>query len=1055
MRKTISIVIVLILLLGLPARLVKADSVKNISVIQNIAVPGDDFIGSISLAEANLYEDDYNSKYLFPMQGICTAGTGKIAVIDNSYGRVHILDGFLDNVLTFGSLSTLIYPTDIDYKEGIFYVSDALNGKVQFFSGNGAFIKTLDAGFLNTPTGITVSKGYLFVSDYFENTIYKLDMNGNIKKTANIDYPGGLASDADGNIYAVSMSGKNVYKFDTDLNILLVVIGEELLFPSDVAIGMGGNIFVSDRGLSRGGTTNGRIVQYSASGKYIKKIGKTAESYYSQQDGALLTPAGIAADMLGNIYVMDAGYYYWDINSDAPFGHSMGSRLSVFSEAGIFLSKKESPQDVNGRLVNPIGATLDENGNIWVVNYGGFTASELVQFSPSGSLVRRIDKLDGDAFPSAYSILSDKAGNIFVGLYGGIAIYGSNGSVKNVLYDDRLGQVGKIIKGIDGYFYATLFDKNSVVKFDYLGNIIQIRSVCKFPSGIAQDSDGNFYIASINDNKIHCFDNTFTEQRTIGEGGGRGTMQFYVPEDVATDKAGNLVVADTENGRISVFSTKGDLLYQSERIFYEITSIEVENGTFLVTDCFHNIIRVLFEDISSSPYDAYFSAHPEAVIARPGEEINITMSVMNVGSNGDGYNISVKEAPEDWDIGVANGSFFLAANESKQINLTIMVPVTAKDGDSVNITLKLMSSHNLIRSVVVTVMISTHLPAKLSIGNSDAMESETTTIPVNITGVENMRGLSFVITYNSNNISIINVEKGELFKDGLIVHKISSEKILVAVSVKGKTAVSGSGNVAFVTVKGEKISVNTLQLQNVIVENVLNERLEILIEKGVFTVKPYLHLNFTDGVTVSNSTFFFTGRVSTGSSLTINGKKINVKADGTFDATVLLSAQQNMITAAAVYAGGEETTITKIVFFKGSLNIVIKLKIGNPYMLVNGTENEIDPGRGTIPVIVNGWDRTVVPIRAIVETLGGMVQWEEKERKVTVQLDTIFIYLWIDNPKALMNDVPVWIDTNNHNVSPIIMNDRTFVPLRFVAENLGCVVDWDGTTRTVTITYNE
>lgn len=1055
MRKTITIAIVLILLLGLPTRLVEADSVKNISVIQNIAIPGDDFIGSISLAEANLYEDDYNSKYLFPMQGICTAGTGRIAVIDNSYGRVHILDGFLDDILTFGSLSTLIYPTDIDYKEGIFYVSDALGGKVQFFRNDGAFIKTLDAGFLNTPTGVTVSKGYLFVSDYFENTIYKLDMNGNIKKTVNINYPGGLTSDAAGNVYAVSMSGKNVYKFDADLNILLVVIGEELLFPSDVAIGTGGNIFVSDRGLSRGGAINGRIVQYSSSGKYIKKIGKTAESYYFQQDGALLTPAGITADMLGNIFVMDAGYYYWDVNSDAPFGHSMGSRLSVFSESGIFLSKKESPKDIDGRLVNPIGATLDENGNIWVVNYGGFTTSELVQFSPSGSLVRRIDKLNGGVFPSAYSILSDKAGNIFVGLYGGIAIYGSNGSLKNVLYDERLGQVKKIIKGIDNYFYATLFDKNSVVKFDYLGNIIQIRSVCKFPSGITQDSDGNYYIASIYDNKIHCFDNTFTEQRTIGEGGGRGTMQFYVPEDVAMDKAGNLVVADTENGRISVFSTKGDLLYQSERIFYEIASIEVENGTFLVTDCFHNIIRVLFEDISSTPYDAYFSANPKEVTARPGEKVNITVSVVNIGSNGDSYNVSVKEAPKDWDVSVSNNSFFLAANESKKINLTITVPVTAKDGDSANITLELMSSHNLTRLAVVTVMISTHLPAKLSIGNSDVMEGETATIPIDITGVNDMRGLSFIITYNSNNISIINVEKGELFKDGLIVHKVSSEKILVAVSVKGKTAVSGGGNVAFVTVKGKKISTNTLQLQDVIVENVLNERLEILIEKGVFTVKPYLSLNFTDGITVSNSTFSFTGRVSPGSSLTINGKKADVKADGTFNATVLLSAQQNMITAVAVYAGGEETTVTKIVFFKGKLNIVIKLQIGNPYMLVNGVEQEIDPGRGTIPVIVHGWDRTVVPIRAIVETLGGTVQWDEKERKVTVQLNTIFIYLWIDNPKALVNDIPVWIDTNNHNVSPVIVNDRTFVPLRFVAENLGCVVDWDGVTRTVTITYNE
>ena len=47
-----------------------------------------------------------------------------------------------------------------------------------------------------------------------------------------------------------------------------------------------------------------------------------------------------------------------------------------------------------------------------------------------------------------------------------------------------------------------------------------------------------------------------------------------------------------------------------------------------------------------------------------------------------------------------------------------------------------------------------------------------------------------------------------------------------------------------------------------------------------------------------------------------------------------------------------------------------------------------------------------------------------------------------------------WIDDNNHDVKPIIINDRTMLPLRFVAENLGYTVQWDPATRTITITYS-
>jgi hypothetical protein len=131
--------------------------------------------------------------------------------------------------------------------------------------------------------------------------------------------------------------------------------------------------------------------------------------------------------------------------------------------------------------------------------------------------------------------------------------------------------------------------------------------------------------------------------------------------------------------------------------------------------------------------------------------------------------------------------------------------------------------------------------------------------------------------------------------------------------------------------------------------------------------------------------------------------------------------------------------------------IVLTLTIGNPYLLVNLVPQEIDPGRGTTPIIKN--DRTLVPIRAIVEALGGTVNWDGTERKVTISLGSTTIELWIGKNTARVNGTNTPIDSTNSKVVPEIINGRTMLPLRFVTENLGCQLQWDPNTKTITITY--
>jgi photosystem II stability/assembly factor-like uncharacterized protein len=126
---------------------------------------------------------------------------------------------------------------------------------------------------------------------------------------------------------------------------------------------------------------------------------------------------------------------------------------------------------------------------------------------------------------------------------------------------------------------------------------------------------------------------------------------------------------------------------------------------------------------------------------------------------------------------------------------------------------------------------------------------------------------------------------------------------------------------------------------------------------------------------------------------------------------------------------------------------IIILQIGNMNFTVNGETKSLD----SPPIIKNG--RTLLPIRAIIESLDGSVGWDSNDKKVTITLGLNKIELWIGKNTAMVNGASKPIDSDNTNVVPEIINGRTMLPVRFVTENLGCEVLWDGTTKTITITY--
>lgn len=99
------------------------------------------------------------------------------------------------------------------------------------------------------------------------------------------------------------------------------------------------------------------------------------------------------------------------------------------------------------------------------------------------------------------------------------------------------------------------------------------------------------------------------------------------------------------------------------------------------------------------------------------------------------------------------------------------------------------------------------------------------------------------------------------------------------------------------------------------------------------------------------------------------------------------------------------------------------------------------------PQIIN--DYTMVPLRAIFEKLRENVTWDGATQAVISTKGSTTSKMTLNSTTVYTNDIAYEID-----VAPTMINDKTLVPLRYVAETFGCDVDWDADTKSVIITSN-
>ncbi|MEZ4813247.1 MAG: copper amine oxidase N-terminal domain-containing protein [Caldisericia bacterium] len=129
--------------------------------------------------------------------------------------------------------------------------------------------------------------------------------------------------------------------------------------------------------------------------------------------------------------------------------------------------------------------------------------------------------------------------------------------------------------------------------------------------------------------------------------------------------------------------------------------------------------------------------------------------------------------------------------------------------------------------------------------------------------------------------------------------------------------------------------------------------------------------------------------------------------------------------------------------------ISIRYQLGSDTYFVDESAQKMD----VVPQVIGG--RTLLPARYVTEPLGGSVSWDGTERKVICTLGDKTIELWIGKPTARIDGVETQIDPDNPDVVPTIIDGRTMVPMRFLAESLGCEVEWIADTKEIVLRYSE
>ncbi len=190
-----------------------------------------------------------------------------------------------------------------------------------------------------------------------------------------------------------------------------------------------------------------------------------------------------------------------------------------------------------------------------------------------------------------------------------------------------------------------------------------------------------------------------------------------------------------------------------------------------------------------------------------------------------------------------------------------------------------------------------------------------------------------------------------------------------------------------------------------------------------------------------------TGKTDPTADLTFNGAEVLVKKDGTFKVQYNIIQKINQLIFTATDDLGNEVTKYAVFFYKPALENLIILTIGETIGVFNDQEFPMDAP----PEIING--RVFVPIHVITDIYGADMEWNSETKEVHISLVGTHVFLKIGDVNARIEKDTTGTEKIVLESAPYISNGRTMVPLRFISEAFGSVVEYVSDTKQIMIKF--
>ena len=362
------------------------------------------------------------------------------------------------------------------------------------------------------------SAGNIFLADANDHRIRKITPDGIISTVAGDGSPGfrgdggpasasrlntpyGTAVDPAGNLYIADLGNNRVRKVTPDGTISTVSGTDSLLAPRNVALDSAGTLYISE--------FNGHRVQHLRADGVLEIVAGTGVAGFGGDDGpaasALLSsPAGLAFDSAGNLYIADSG------------------NGCIRRVAGGLMTTVLGPDaSGNSPLYLPTAVAVDGAGDLYIADYG----NARIQFlTPTGIQ---------STLPGAGRDLAlDGAGNLYIASW------------------------SRLLQLTSAFVLQTIAGDGSYSFRGDGGNATSAR--LNGPVALALDSTGALYIADRNNLRIRLVNPSGVVTTLAGDGSsGPAYTQLSYPAGVAVDDTGAVDIADQDNDRIQQMTATG------------------------------------------------------------------------------------------------------------------------------------------------------------------------------------------------------------------------------------------------------------------------------------------------------------------------------------------------------------------------------------------------------------------------------------------------------------------------------------------------------------------